>query len=75
MIDEAKAETKLEALIQGLRAQLREMNYAYGALFIGLQNTNEFGFLFVEGMPHHIRMQMLNDMQEALIAARKRFQV
>ena len=71
------ADRELEEVINSLRIQLRAIDYAYGALFVGHKSIHghQWGLVFVKDMPNTMRLQMLDDLQEALNAARKRFQV
>lgn len=69
----AKADTKLEKIINDLRVQLvTTTDWAFGALFLGRRGGG-FGFFFAEDMPQEMRMSLLNDMAQAIEAAKKSF--
>jgi hypothetical protein len=66
-VEVIQIEKSLQFTISSLRERLARRRFAFGALFIGLQDENPGGNIIVmaDGMPAEMRIKMLTDLIEA----------
>jgi hypothetical protein len=68
-------DAELAEIVCTLRKLLAARGWAFGALFIAnaFKQHGDRGFIFADGMPGDLRVQLLDNMQTGLDRARKRF--